>query len=470
MEPVVTPQEMKAIDRDAPEPVELLIERAGWAVARAAVGLLGRRYGTRALIVAGKGNNGADGRSAARYLARQGVRCTIHDAAESCSPSGRGGFDLVIDAAYGTGFRGTYEPPRIGSTPVLAVDIPSGVDGGTGEAAGSPLQAQATVTFAALKPGLLLSPGRDLAGTVTVADIGLDCSRASAWHLDPGDLARQWPVASTTANKWQRAVWVIGGSSRMLGAPALAAAGAARSGAGYGAVSVPGLATAGPPLPLESVFRPVPADWASTVLAGHERFRALVIGPGLEPDDTNQREVAAVVAATPDTGVVLDGGAIDAIGAEPSALAGRRVPAVLTPHDGELARLLGRNPGPDRLATAREAAARFQAVVLSKGPATVAAHPDGRVFVSTAGDQRLASAGTGDVLAGIVGAGIAGGLEPFLAAGLAAELHGLAARLGRRHGFIAGDLPSLVGDYLSGDYLTGSHLPGAAWAGRKGRR
>jgi ADP-dependent NAD(P)H-hydrate dehydratase / NAD(P)H-hydrate epimerase len=161
-----------------------------------------------------------------------------------------------------------------------------------------------------------------------------------------------------------------------------------------------------------------------------------------------------VVAGTGERGLVLDGGALDAVAsitASPEVLRRRAVPAVLTPHDGELRRLLGHAPGADRIEVARRVAADLGAVVLSKGPTTVAAHPDGRVLVSTAGDQRLASAGTGDVLAGLVGAALAGGLEPLAAAGLAAELHGRASQLGHHRGFVAGDLPLLVAGWLDGD-------------------
>jgi NAD(P)H-hydrate epimerase len=168
----------------------------------------------------------------------------------------------------------------------------------------------------------------------------------------------------------------------------------------------------------------------------------------LATDGGTGAEVRAVIAGTPERGLVLDGGALDAVAVDPSVLAARVVPAVLTPHDGELARLIGRRPGPDRIAEVRDAAARLRAVVLAKGPTTVAADPAGQVLVSTAGDQRLASAGTGDVLAGLVGACLAGGLAPLEAAGLAAELHGRAARAGHRRGFVASDLPLLVADYL----------------------
>ena len=302
VEPVVTPAEMGAIDAAAPEPVEVLIERAGWAVARAALGLLGGTYGARVLVLAGKGNNGNDGRVAARFLAARGVRCRVEVADFQPSPTDLARCDLLIDAAYGTGFRGSWDAADVGSTPVLAVDIPSGVNGLTGEAAGRVLSAAATVTFAAWKPGLLFHPGRGLAGSVTVADIGLDArTGCRAWHLSANDLGPPlpeiarltraqresdlreapqsapdgWPQAGVEAHKWQRAVWVIGGHGSMLGAPSLAAAAAARAGAGYVALSVPGTTLSGPPVPVESVIRPLPARWGTDVVAEQARFAAL---------------------------------------------------------------------------------------------------------------------------------------------------------------------------------------------------
>ncbi|MEM9133884.1 MAG: NAD(P)H-hydrate dehydratase [Actinomycetota bacterium] len=454
MIPIVTPVEMAAIDAAAPEPLDELIARAAAAVAAAAADLLAerygaRRYGRRILAVAGKGNNGTDGRVAADLLRRQGLRADVVDAAGPVPPGLIARADLVIDAAYGTGFRGQYAAPEVGDTPVLAVDIPSGVDGLTGAAADGAVVADRTITFAALKPGLILDPGRRRAGEVTVADIGLDCGRARAWLCQADDLRRSWPAPATTTHKWRRAVWVIGGAPTMVGAPALAVAAAFRSGAGYGAVSSPGLAAAGPPLPTEAVLRPLPATgWADTVAADHGRFGALVVGPGLLPGSATEAEVGSLITATAQVPLVLDGGALDAARAHTAALGGRTVPAVLTPHDGEAARLLGRPVAGDRLAVARELAAELGAVVALKGPTTVAAHPDGRVLVSTAGDERLATAGTGDVLAGTIGAGLAAGLDPLSATGLGAELHGRAARRGRFRGFAAGDLPDLVADWL----------------------
>src|SRR3954469_2540842 len=222
---------MRAVDAAAPERVEVLIERAGAAVARAAVRMMGGTYGRRVVILAGKGNNGADGRAAAQRLVRQGVHVQIIDAAEA--PDEVGPCDLVIDAAYGTGFRGTYHAPDAGDAPVVAVDIPSGVKGLAGEAGPGVLPADRTVTFAAQKPGLLFPPGAELAGAVEVADIGLDAGRSASAHLvQQADVAAWLPRRATDSHKWRAAVWVVAGSGGMLGAAHLAAHAAQRAGAG----------------------------------------------------------------------------------------------------------------------------------------------------------------------------------------------------------------------------------------------
>jgi len=467
LRPVVTPTEMAAFDAAAPEPVAELIRRAGWAVAQASLKLLGKRYGARVLVLAGKGNNGADGRAAAQILAGYGVVCKVVDPAEEASslnsPPGRR-FDLVIDAAYGTGLTRPYVAPVLdciadSPIPVLAVDIPSGVNGLTGEIHGKPLNASATITFAALKPGLLFPPGADVTGPVTVADIGIDTPGVKAWHLGSQDVADRWPVSRTESHKWQRSVWVVGGSPRMTGALSLTAVGAFHSGAGYVSVSIPDAAIA-PDLVTESVFVAVSDNWHAEV-AADQRHGAIVVGPGLPVDERSKSQVRALLAATGDRPVVVDAGAIDALVPQMALVGGtagtaeirsmlrdRSIPAVITPHDGEFERLTRSRPGTDRIESARRAAADLGAVVLLKGPATVVAEPTGQVLVSTAGDQRLATAGTGDVLAGVIGAGLALGLSPFMAAGLGAEIHGGAARLGSRNGFIASDLAELIPRYL----------------------
>jgi len=437
--PVLTPAEMAAVDARAPEPTAVLVARAGQAVARAALGLLGGGYGRRVVVVAGKGNNGADGRDAARRLARRGVRVSVVAAAEAPLPLPA--CDLVVDAAYGTGFHGAYVAPDPAGAPVLAVDIPSGVDGTTGAAAEAAVWARATVAFAALKPGLLLHPGRQRAGSVAVADIGLDVSGAACFVVEPGDVGAWLPARDPEAHKWQSAVVVAAGSAGMQGAAALCTAGAQRAGAGIVVAAVPG--ATGQVGADEVITRPVPAEgWAAAVLEALGRARALVVGPGLGRAEATAAAVRHVVARAP-VPVVVDADGLWALGEGAQAatvIADRRHPTVLTPHAGEFARLAGSPPDQDRLASARVLAERLGAVVLLKGSTTVVADPGGPTLVSTAGGPRLATAGTGDVLAGVIAAFLARGVAPARAAAAAAVAHGLAARRGPAEGLVAGDV------------------------------
>jgi NAD(P)H-hydrate epimerase len=445
--PVVTPDEMAAIDRDAPEAVDVLIARAGAAVAARALKMLGGAYGRRVVVVAGKGNNGNDGRDAARRLHRRGVRVELLDAGSVGARDRVTACDLVIDAAYGTGFHGDYDAPDPNGAPVLAIDIPSGIDGLTGAAADGAVHAGVTVSFAALKPGLLLYPGRALAGDVEVADIGLDCSRAAAHVVEPSDVAAWLPRRAAESHKWRAAVWIVAGSPGMTGAAALASRGAQRAGAGYVRLSTPGSAP-GERAPVEVVGTALPsADWAAEVVDGLGRFAALVIGPGLGTGTTTATEVRKVVgrASVP---TVVDGDALTAIGRDVADLVGPR--SVLTPHDGEYERLTGHTPGADRIAAARELASLSGATVLLKGSTTVVAAPDGHVLISTSGDARLATAGTGDVLSGVIGALLAQGVTPLRAAAAGAWLHGRAAALGPARGLVASDVADLVPEVVRG--------------------
>ena len=276
---VVTPREMAAIDAAAPEPVDVLIERAGAAVARAARSMLGGTYGRVVTVIAGKGNNGNDGRVAARRLAEDGAAVRLVDAA-TC-PTVLPTCDLVIDAAYGTGFRprsddAAWKAPDAGAALVLAVDIPSGVDGLTGVASGAQLAADRTVTFAALKPGLLYGDGARLAGRIDVVDIGLDVSGASVHLVEAGDVACWWRPKGRDDHKWNRAVRVVAGSPGMTGAADLCSAAAMRAGAGIVWLSSPGAgATTGV---TEVVGRDLPAGgWSAAALDDLDRFGSLVV-------------------------------------------------------------------------------------------------------------------------------------------------------------------------------------------------
>jgi len=450
--PIVTPEEMRAIDAAAPEPVDQLIDRAGRATARTALTMLGGGYGRVVVVLAGAGNNGNDGRSAASYLARRGVRVSVIDVASN--PSELPPCDLVIDAAFGTGFRGEWTAPAIDSTRrplVLAVDIPSGVDALTGEAGPGVLAADRTVTFQALKPGLLLGAGRFLSGEIDVVDIGLDVSRASQHRVERADVAAWWPRRPGDAHKWNGAVRVVAGSPGMSGAGRLCAAAAARSGAGLVTLSSPGVE----PGARDEIIqhRLATSDFHGEVLDDLDRFASLVIGPGLGRSEDTIASVRTLIAdaALP---VVIDGDGIfaaawSADGAGP-LLRQRGRPTVVTPHDGEFALLTGHAPRADRVDSARRLAADLDVVVLLKGPATVVASPDGSVLVVDHGDERLATAGSGDVLAGMIAAVLAAGGPPERAAAAAAWLHADAARRGPRRGLLAGDIIDLIPAALGG--------------------
>jgi NAD(P)H-hydrate epimerase len=348
--------------------------------------------------------------------------------------------DLVVDAAYGTGFRGTWDAPSPAGAPVLAVDIPSGVDALTGAAGDSTWAAVRTITFQAVKPGHLLGRGAELAGEVVVADIGLDVSGASSWLVEDGDVVL--PDRPRDAHKWRSAVWVVAGSPGMTGAAHLATRAAQRTGAGYVRLSVPGGA-AGEGTPVEAVGVPLPASgWVDEVLDGMGRFGAAVVGPGLGRGSDDDVRALVAAASVP---LVVDGDGLTALGRHP------QVPAhvVLTPHDGEHERLTGAKPGADRIAAARALAASTGATVLLKGPTTVVAEPGGRVLLSATGDARLASAGTGDVLSGIIGALLASGVAPLEAAAWGAHLHGLAGQAGPARGLVAGDLLDRLPEVLA---------------------
>lgn len=442
----MTPEEMRRFDAESPVSRAVLIERAGAAVARQALTMLGGTYGRRVIVIAGHGTNGLDGRVAARRLEARGAQVTAFDASEV---EGRRlpDADLVIDAAYGTGFRGTWRSPDPGAALVLAVDVPSGVDASTGQAGPDVRPAHSTVTFAALKPGVVFGVGAQLAGTIHIADIGLPTPGVRTHVVDGSDVAQWCPARAVDSHKWRHAVRVVAGSAGMVGAAHLTAMAALRGGAGMVHLSSPGVVH-DPARPLEIVGVAVGAvAWSDEIVDGLDRFGALVVGPGLGRADDVMRETRrlAVAASVP---TVIDGDGLFALAwhAEGARhlLRQRTAPTVLTPHDGEVALLTGERPGPDRVGSARRLAHDLSAVVLLKGPVTVIADPSGEVLVVNTGDQRLATAGTGDVLAGLVAAMLCRAVPPLQAAASAAWIHGRAVQLAPRAGFVAGDLLGLI--------------------------
>ncbi|HVJ98085.1 MAG TPA: NAD(P)H-hydrate dehydratase, partial [Acidimicrobiia bacterium] len=345
---------------------------------------------------------------------------------------------------YGTGFRGELEgdarvvADAFRSLPTLAVDIPSGVDGLTGEARGASVRADETVCFAAFKPGLLFFPGRELAGRIDVVDIGIKTGAPATHVLEPEDL---WlPSRAGDTHKWEYALLVIGGSTGMIGAPLMASHAAARCGAGMVVCALPDAEAAQRASGTEVVTRAL----AVTEIEAKdlERFDAVAIGPGIGRDPATQEAVRRVVAECP-IPVVVDADGLNALAPDPSVLAAREDPAILTPHAGEYARLAGKPLGHDRIAAARELADRLHAIVVLKGPGTVIAEPGGRVIVNRSDSPALATAGTGDVLTGIIAGLVANHCAPFLflAAATGAELHGrAAATAGTGDSLVATDL------------------------------
>jgi len=457
VQPVLTVSEMRAVDELAQRsvPIETLIGRAGVAVATQAIAMLGGAYGRRVAVVAGRGNNGNDGRVAGAVLEHRGARVAFLDPSEGES-GWIGAADLVIDAAYGTGFRGTYAAPRVpATTPVLAVDVPSGLDADLGAASPSAVRATRTVTFGALKPGLLLGSGPDLAGGIELRLIGLPVAGATpaialVEDADVGTL----PPRRRDSHKWTTALMVVAGSPGMYGAATFVSRGAARSGAGMVRLGIPG--PEGALLPAgESVARALPFEnFDGEVLLELARFKALVIGPGLGTGRATAEAIRRTISRAGDVPTLIDADGLTALGdleRAKSVIKARRgqAPVVLTPHEGEFARLAGAPPGDDRIRAVRELASGLGATVLLKGPTTIVASPNGDVLLASAGSPALATAGSGDVLSGVVGALLARGVDALEAAGIGAHVHGLAARLGRSEGLVAGDLPELVADAFS---------------------
>ena len=426
LEPLYTAEEMKAAE--AGHDVEGMMERAGSAVAAA----VSRDYpGARIVAVCGKGANGGDGRIAAQKLGAEVVEVGAELAAA----------DVVIDAIFGTGFQGdpreeaarSIEAIRGAGVPVVSVDIPSGVDTSTGEVSGACVEATETVTFHGEKVGLAIAPGSLHAGRIEVADIGLE-HRQTRHARVTSEIVRRLPRRRRDGNKYRSgSVLVVGGAPGLTGAVCLAAEAAFRADAGYVSVAAPreSLPVVEARL-LEAVKRPL--EEASEAA---ERAGALALGPGLGRTDEARQLVRRLLTETTLPAVVDADGLF---GFEPLE---RNAPTVLTPHSGELARLLEVETAwvdAHRLEAVRRAIERFRCVVLLKGSETIVAAPDARTLIST-GTPRLATAGTGDVLTGIVGAFLAKRMEPQLATAAAARAHADAAlAVPHERGLVASDV------------------------------
>jgi hydroxyethylthiazole kinase-like uncharacterized protein yjeF len=424
-----------------------LMERAGIGLAELAAEHADRRID----VLCGTGNNGGDGYVAARHLRAWGFDVEVHAVPGEPSPDAAGmrarvegvrelgalrEDALVVDALLGTGFSGAPREPVAGAIAatygrrVVAADVPSGVDASTGEVEGVAVRAVATATFHAAKPGLWIHPGKAHAGELRVIDIGIPPGapgRAAAGLIGPRVLDGVPRRAADSTKFSSGNVVVVGGSPGLTGAPILAALGAMRAGAGY-------VTIAGPAEPLQ---RPVEAMWTPDPEAVLGRAGAVVLGPGLGKGD-DARELTERIAKA-EVPLVIDADGLNALAGRLAAqLADRGAPTVLTPHGGELARLLDSDSDAvraRRLALAREAAEAAGAIVVLKGDDTLVVAPDGRLAISEGAAPGLATAGTGDVLSGVIGALLAKGMDPFHAACAGVHAHLRAGRLAARpHG------------------------------------
>jgi hydroxyethylthiazole kinase-like uncharacterized protein yjeF len=493
-----------------------LMENAGRVVAEAAAPMAGRA-GATIVVACGPGNNGGDGFVAARLLRQQGYRVRLgllgrrealkgdagqmasrwEEPVEPLSPQTIAGADLIIDALFGAGLSrplngaaaAVVAAINASAKPVLAVDVPSGLDGSTGAASGPVVQATRTVTFFRLKPGHLLLPGRTLCGEVRLADIGIPehvlgevgartfANRPGLWHS-------LYPVPKLDAHKYTRGhTVVVSGPAESTGAARMGARAALRIGSGLVTIVGSATATAVNATHLTAIMvKAVGNDSALSEFLGDERRNAVLIGPGAGVGPATAGTVLTVLASS--AAAVLDADALTSFaageaeqpvratgfgfvvrGAEagPSAEAlfaavkAREAPVVLTPHEGEFKRLFGDLPG-SKLERARQAAVASSAVVILKGPDTVIAAPDGLAAISDNAPPWLATAGSGDVLAGLVTGLLAQRMPAFEAACAAVWLHGACAtNLGV--GLIAEDLPEALPQVLRG-LLSGSE-PGA---------
>jgi hydroxyethylthiazole kinase-like uncharacterized protein yjeF len=446
MRPVLSVAEMRRVDAETTENIDMLMDRAGYGVALAASDV-GAGYGSIVDVLCGKGNNGGDGYVAARYLARRGATVTAHQigvpdtdtpahrAMESARRAGvtvtplrePGRTDVVIDAVVGTGFTGELNEDVAAWTAVdaavIAVDIPSGLNGDTGMPNGAVFEAAITVAFHTSKTGHHIGRGPDLCGEVRVVDIGLSGGSPAMSVMDRSDISI--PVRARTSHKWSSgAVATIGGVSGLTGAALYAARGALRAGAGVSVVVATSVmhstyeTRATDIVVMDGGALETGAD-AAEIVKRLARFDSIIVGPGLDPAPIGF--VKGLIAHF-DGLLVLDAGALNAID-DPEILSARSAPTVLTPHTGEFVRLTGEPPSWESAARLSE---RSGSIVVLKGNPTIVAGPE--LILVEAGGSELATIGSGDILAGIIGALGSNTDDMLSAVTSAAYIHGLAGQ------------------------------------------
>ncbi len=496
---VIYPEEMQALDQrtveDGIQSLDLM-ERAGRAVAEQARDMLSLCAGKKVSIFAAKGKNGGDGLVAARYLHEWGAEVDIYllDEVGDLHPDTRSNLeraedaglmarsfeesvvvdslsraDLVIDAIFGIGFRGraegvygkAIEMINLSGKPVLAVDIPSGVDGKMGWVDGPAILAQRTVTFALPKTGLYLFPGAQGVGELVVRDIGIPSSLvdevvSSRIETIDREVEKLYPVRPLDAHKGDCGkVLVVAGSVGLTGAAALTSRAVLRSGAGVATLGIPASLNAIMEVKLTEVMTlPLPEEPEGHlgpeafkgIMETLDRYDVLALGPGLGTA-LGTRELVGRLLREVEKPMVVDADGLNCAQDNPQLLAQKRGSLIITPHPGELARLLKkgvREIQRDRISAAREASDRFECVVVLKGANTIVAGEEGRIGINTSGCPGMATAGSGDVLTGCISTFLAQGLGPFQAACCGVYLHGkageLAAHIIGMEGMVAGDI------------------------------
>jgi hydroxyethylthiazole kinase-like uncharacterized protein yjeF len=505
MLPVVTADEMRKIDRatiDKYVPGIELMENAGRGVADAIKARWKPKKSPHVAIICGKGNNGGDGMVIARVLTKYGYSVKTFllgrskdlkgDALTNYKRCRRGkirvkevaagnieeletavaGAYLVVDAVFGTGFSGvpkgiyaaSIDAMNEATSPIVAVDMPSGVDSTTGEAANA-VQADLTVTMGLPKRGHVLYPGKALSAEISVVDIGIPADVVTAhdpgvYFMHPEDIGGALPQRAPDAHKWSCGhVAAVCGSTGMTGAAALTSRSALKAGCGLVTLAVPARLNNILEIKLTEVMTlPVPdTRGGSFALKAEaqigkliERANAVAIGPGLSLDPETQQLVRRLI---PKVGrpCVLDADGLNAFAGRSKKLKGLDFPLVVTPHAGELSRLTGMDRETilkDRIGSARSVAAHLGLVIVLKGAPTVVGEPSGGIYVNPTGNQGLATAGSGDVLTGIIAGFLAQGLDAVPAACCGAYVHGLAADMLLESighfGFLAGDVEDMI--------------------------